>query len=260
MISALSGWQGVVAALLLVVAIAAVVVAIRQTRRMWHHREMVRLLFRNIGSGVVVYDAQGIILLVNEQACRILGREEAEVLNSKVDAYFSGNWISHRLEGEQDLSQCYFKRLDGTLFPVTFELATVTLPADALTPRRRYSLIEVVIMTFSDISPVLEMQQKLKDAERMKEAALLAIEIAHEIRNPLAAISGSAQLLQALEERAAGGDRLSRELLDHERVEAFKRIVAESDRLDKVLAHFIDATEASPSSFSKLQDFIARHP
>jgi two-component system sensor histidine kinase PilS (NtrC family) len=52
------------------------------------------------------------------------------------------------------------------------------------------------IFIFQDLTHLKSMEEHLQRMERMIYAGKLAAEIAHEIRNPLAAISGAAQMLQ----------------------------------------------------------------
>ena len=53
------------------------------------------------------------------------------------------------------------------------------------------------ILNFQDLTEVREMEQHLRRAERLSVIGGLAAGVAHEIRNPLAAISGSVELLKA---------------------------------------------------------------
>ena len=51
-------------------------------------------------------------------------------------------------------------------------------------------------MIFQDVTDVVRMEQELRRRERLAGVGELAASIAHEIRNPLAAISGSVELLR----------------------------------------------------------------
>jgi two-component system sensor histidine kinase PilS (NtrC family) len=52
-----------------------------------------------------------------------------------------------------------------------------------------------LLITFQDLSRLKEMEEQLKRADRLAAVGQLAAGMAHEIRNPLASISGSVQLL-----------------------------------------------------------------
>ena len=53
------------------------------------------------------------------------------------------------------------------------------------------------ILVFKDLTQLKAMQEHLQRMERMVFAGKIAAEIAHEIKNPLAAMSGAVQMLQA---------------------------------------------------------------
>ena len=53
------------------------------------------------------------------------------------------------------------------------------------------------IVTFQDVTPFRRLEQELRIRDRMAAVGQLSASIAHEIRNPLAAISGSVQMLSS---------------------------------------------------------------
>jgi len=225
-------------------------------RRIERFREMTEIIFRNVGAGLVLTDEQGLILMVNDHACRHLGCREEQMLGSPLSNYLIGNWVTHQTQQEdRDVTQCFFRRADGSTFPVSFEIGAVTLPAEAY-PGRREGMLEAAIIAFTDVSPIIEMQQQLKSAERIKAAANIAAEIAHEIRNPLAAISGAVQVIQRLERRALLGDERVAELLTVERRKAFDQIIRDAARLDKIIERFINFTEFTPEALARLERYL----
>ncbi len=50
-------------------------------------------------------------------------------------------------------------------------------------------------MVFQDLTDLRRAEQELRRADRLAELGALSAQLAHEIRNPLAAMRGSAQLL-----------------------------------------------------------------
>jgi two-component system sensor histidine kinase HydH len=57
------------------------------------------------------------------------------------------------------------------------------------------------VMIFKDLSGIRELEHKLKRAERLSYLGKMASWVAHEIRNPLTAIDGFAQLLENTDEK-----------------------------------------------------------
>lgn len=87
-----------------------------------------------------------------------------------------------------------------------------------------------------DISVLEKMEQQVRDSEKMAAIGELSGAIAHDFRNPLAAISGSAQILSVhMRERQKGSDdpiiSTNRHLTDI--------ILRESDRMEKTINDFL---------------------
>ncbi len=84
------------------------------------------------------------------------------------------------------------------------------------------------IINFQDLSEVEREAERRRLQERMAAVGGLAARMAHEIRNPLASISGSAQMLTSLGQLDATSARLLRIVVD------------ESQRLSSILDGFLD--------------------
>ena len=85
---------------------------------------------------------------------------------------------------------------------------------------------EVVI--FQDVTEVVAMERELRRSERLAAIGELSASIAHEIRNPLAAISGSIQVLQPSGPARADESRRLMEI-----------VLREVDRLDRLIGDFL---------------------
>jgi two-component system sensor histidine kinase PilS (NtrC family) len=83
------------------------------------------------------------------------------------------------------------------------------------------------IINFRDITGIRRMEEALKRADRLAALGELSARMAHEIRNPLAAMSGSVQMLA--EHGAIGGN--DGRLLDI--------VLRESERLNKLITDFL---------------------
>jgi two-component system sensor histidine kinase PilS (NtrC family) len=115
---------------------------------------------------------------------------------------------------------------------------SVTVLADAEGTRTGFILI------FQDLSDWRKLQDELQLRERLAAVGELASGIAHEVGNPLAAISGSVQMLTA----ALEDDSAHRRLLDI--------IFKESQRLDRTIKSFLQF--ARPKERSSVRFDIAR--
>src|SRR5690606_15082662 len=110
---------------------------------------------------------------------------------------------------------------------------------------------------FTDISDLKRLQEFRLRAERLEAVAALSASLAHEIRNPLAAIRS------AVEQLAAGVDDNA-----DDRVLA-DLVMRESERLNRLLSEFLDFSRVRATRFERLdllevfgeaRQFVAEHP
>jgi signal transduction histidine kinase len=101
---------------------------------------------------------------------------------------------------------------------------------DAFTPEE-VSLLETVAPQISVVVANSRLYSRMKERDRLAALGSMAAGLAHEVKNPLGAIKGAAQLL---EEVGAGGafDPSSREFVGI--------IIEEVNRLDRVVGSFLD--------------------
>jgi two-component system sensor histidine kinase PilS (NtrC family) len=111
-----------------------------------------------------------------------------------------------------------FTRSDGTALPIGVTYSSLR---DA--ERRLLGAVAI----FQDLTERKRMEEQLRRADRLAAVGQLAASIAHEVRNPLAAISGSIQLLDE-------------ELKDHEHERLLGVILREADRLKLITGQFLD--------------------
>ena len=84
------------------------------------------------------------------------------------------------------------------------------------------------VVNFQDLSELRRMQERIERTERLAAIGRLAAGVAHEIRNPLAAISGSVELLRGSQPIDGEG----RELMDI--------VTREADRLNRLITDLLD--------------------
>lgn len=184
------------------------------------HRDVIE----SISSGLVTIDLQDAVVGVNRAAAEILGRSERELLGTHIGD--SGlltreQWqalreaVQHEAGTSRREVEC---TLRGEPRYVGFSLAHL---ADASGRRRGYILI------FQDLTGWQKLQEELRLKDRMAAVGELAAGLAHEVGNPLAAISGSVQMLAG----AFPEDSSKRKLLDI--------ILKESQRLDRTIKGFL---------------------
>lgn len=196
-------------------------------------------ILQDVSDGVLVVDASGIVRQVNEQAMRLIG-ERAD------DDVALANYLP-------ELAVVLFRWRDD---PYT-KPALVTAMATRKTLRPR--LVSASFTVSGDVLIYLEDMDRLRrESQQLKLAALgrLTANLAHEIRNPLSAITHAAQLLA----EEAGDDPLGRKLtrIINDNAARLERMVADvlelnrRDRLKRVeielgawLSTFLDEVRQS---------------
>jgi two-component system sensor histidine kinase PilS (NtrC family) len=188
-----------------------------------------QMVIQDVEDGVLVVDANGLVRQFNPAVEVLLGRPAPEL--DQVDAYST----------ELAAALAAWRERSGA------RVATLTLPESGKVVRARF--VEAGIEGDSLTVVYLDDQSRLDEQSRqLKLAALgrLTANIAHEIRNPLAAISHAAELL-AEENRQPGRDRLNRIIRDNaKRLDRMVKDVLELNRRDRVqaepirLAAFLD--------------------
>jgi two-component system sensor histidine kinase PilS (NtrC family) len=94
------------------------------------------------------------------------------------------------------------------------------------------------VLIFQDVTEVVAMEQELRRSERLAGIGQLAADIAHEIRNPLAAISGSVEMLQA---------GLGEDEPDPEPRRLMGIVLREIDRLNDLITDFLQFARPAPT-------------
>ncbi len=213
-------------------------------------RRLAEILFKNLPAGLLLLDSDDRIELANDRACELFRQSERTLRNHRlVDLLAPGVDEKPWGASARTAMALRFRRPDGSLFPAHVDTGSVCLNPGLLEESQD---ADFTVVTITDISRLLEMQRRIQDTERLRTAASMATQIAHEVRNPVAAISGSAQVLDKLEKSSKAGDTVSDALLGTERTRLYDCIVSESTRLDEIIAKFLAFTDYSDEKLQTL--------
>jgi two-component system sensor histidine kinase PilS (NtrC family) len=146
-------------------------------------------IVRSLSSGLVTVDPQWRVLTINQAATDILGIDAASAVGSDVERLLPG--LRGKV-GDRDPRQP-LRRAD-------LELArgerTLVVGISVSPLRDVHDAVVGRVINFQDLTDLRRMEQQMRRAERMATLGQLSAGIAHEIRNPLASISGSIELLR----------------------------------------------------------------
>lgn len=188
------------------------------------HEDIVRCL----SSGLVTVDVDGRVLTANQTACELLGASPERVVGSQVEEVMPGvNEVAAALElkGAPRRTDLTLARSDGTQIVLGISSSPLRNNQDVSIGR---------ILNFQDLTDLRAMEEQMKRAERLAVIGRLAAGVAHEIRNPLASISGSIELLGT-----------SPEGIDDNRA-LMEIITREIDRLNLMVSDLLDYANPQP--------------
>jgi two-component system sensor histidine kinase PilS (NtrC family) len=190
----------------------------------------------SLKSGLLTTDLEGRITSLNSEAERITHRDRAQVLGLDVEAILPGirDYLvvdcegSEKAGGSDSRGRMAYRAQDQTLRH---------LGIGAYVLRDREAEAEGHVVIFQDVTDVVEMEANLLQSERLAAIGELSASIAHEIRNPLAAISGSIEMLRG---GRAGQDESvdSAHLMDI--------AMREMDRLNQLISDFLMYARPAP--------------
>lgn len=198
-------------------------------------RSMQDHILKSVRSGILTMDLEGEITSCNPAAEYITGYTYAELKTRWQDIF--GNSIKGLFGHTNDLMERSF-RFDGPIVKKDGDTAIVGTSVSLLRDDR--NTVHGIILIFQDITKLVEMEEKVRRQEQLAVVGGLAAGIAHEIRNPLASLSGSIQLLQG--ELDLKGD--DKRLMDI--------VVRETDRLNTIISEFLEYARPQTAHAEKI--------
>ena len=182
-------------------------------------------------SGLISTDADGRILTFNRGAASITGLPAVQVLGSDVrDVLQLPDAVRERLPSlpqTRSLRADLMYRLgDGRVIDIGLTAITLAFPDG----RTGY------LFTFQDVTALRRLERDARLQQRLAAVGEMAAGIAHEIRNPLASMSGSIQVLR---------EELS---LNDEQAQLMDIVLRESERLNQTIGSFL--AYARPQRFA----------
>jgi two-component system sensor kinase FixL len=165
-------------------------------RRLRESEARLRSIVDAAVDGIIVIDAHGIVEAFNPGAERLFGYEAAEMLGQSVNVLMPSpyheehdGYIDRYVRtGEARIigigREVSARRKDGTTFPVHLSVGEMSLHGE-----RKFTGI------LHDLSSRVQMESQLREQAALARLGEMAAVIAHEVKNPLAAVRGAIQVI-----------------------------------------------------------------
>jgi PAS domain S-box-containing protein len=209
----------------------------QRTKELAESESKYRELVEKIRDGYFVYQ-QGRFVFANQAFCDMHGHKPDEVIGRDLWMFVA----PESLDGLRDLYREWKasrrKELQYTYF--RFSKKGEKLPTENKIIRTRYQGGPAVIGICRDITERVEIEKRVREAERLAHIGQLTTSLAHEIRNPLSSIGMSIQdLLKSMS--VSGNDKRRIEIL-----------AKELNRINKIVTEMLDFAKPVEFDFRTL--------
>jgi len=143
-------------------------------------------IIQSVSSGLVALNGHGKIIVFNRGAERIFNIDSGDAIGKDINDIIPFIMPYLKVNKPNKFSQLSYKRSDGQQIELLLNIS----PLKEQDGRKKGE-----ILVFQDTTRIREMEREVKRMEDLAMLGELAAGIAHEIRNPLASISGSIQVL-----------------------------------------------------------------
>jgi two-component system sensor histidine kinase PilS (NtrC family) len=196
----------------------------------------------SLKSGLLTTDLEGRITSLNSEAERITNQDRARALGLDVEVVLPG--IRDHLVTDSEGSGAGISNSRGRMAYRDQDQTLRHLGIGTYVLRDGEAEAEGHVVIFQDVTDVVAMEANLRQSERLAAIGELSASIAHEIRNPLAAISGSIEMLQG--ERAGHQD-------SDDSARLMNIALREVDRLDHLISDFLRYARPGPLNRETVQ-------
>ncbi len=184
-------------------------------------------VFDWMNSGLLVIDNSGQISTINRKALELKGDNKVQTVLGQPfgDIFPKLAQVWSRWDKRQILRTEVSHNQESKLFGVTF----TPLPQD-----------QGSLILFSDITKIKELEHRVRQMEKLSTVGELASGLAHEIKNPLAGIKASLQLID------------QNNLAYEQKTKLYQIIQRDIHRLDHLLSNFLQFARPSQPDFENL--------
>ena len=197
------------------------------------------LVFECVGTGLVVLDRGDRVTAFNRAAAEITGRSGSAIPGAAWQDIAGDGIVLSEVRAVLDATpsrsvrrETIVYRPDGEAVPVLMTFSTLRSAAGE--PLGMVAACE-------DLSTIRRMEARMQQADRLASLGRMSANIAHEIRNPLASMTGAIEALTA--KSGLGQD-------DRDRLTQI--VMRESDRLNSIISDFLAYARPRPLSLERI--------
>ncbi len=195
------------------------------------------LIFQSVGTGLIAVDLEHVVTAFNRAAEQITGVATANAVGRPWTTVFGDAIPLAAVE------PAVAEHPRGAPWRET----TVQRPDGGAVPvRMTFSALEAgdgsrvgLIVACEDLSAIRDMESRMRQADRLATLGRMAANIAHEIRNPLASLTGAMEVLAA-DTAGATRERLA------------QIVLKESGRLNSIIKEFLEYARPAPLSRERI--------
>ncbi|WP_159567633.1 two-component system sensor histidine kinase AtoS [Budvicia diplopodorum] len=193
------------------------------------------LIIENAADGVIAVDTHGCVIMINPAAEGITGYSQKESIGKPYENVFGDR------DYRSPILDTLERGIDHVALEVDYPAKHRTIQISVSTSQMHNAQGEIIgaLVIFTDLTAKKEVQRRIERAERLATLGELMAGVAHEVRNPLTAISGFVQILKDTEQ-------------DPQRLEYTQIILKEVNSINKVIQQLLDFARPRPGLYQKI--------
>ncbi len=196
------------------------------------------VIFNSVEAGLVAVDRRHTITAFNRAAGEMVGVPAPQAIGRLWSTVFglavSLAAIEASLADAPRSSPCHeldLRRPDSSIVPVRLTFSPLRAADGARLG---------VLVVLENLTSLRAMEARVRHADRLAMLGRMAANIAHEIRNPIASLTGAIEALT------------SKALPDGERGRLVQIVLRESDRLNEIIRNFLEYARPAPLSITSV--------
>ncbi|MBW5827045.1 two-component system sensor histidine kinase AtoS [Yersinia kristensenii] len=181
------------------------------------------LILESAADGVISVDINGCVTMINPAGELITGYNRKELMGKPYAEVFE------KIDFDSPVLDTLYRGIEHVALELDYPGKTRTIQLSISTSQLRNAQGDTLgaLAIFTDLTAKKEVQRRIEQAERLATLGELMAGVAHEVRNPLTAISGFVQILKDSEK-------------DPQRLEYTHIILKEVQSINRVIQQLLD--------------------